>query len=219
MNSVHENQGAGITLLVLGATGAVGRELLRLALEHHAVTRVIAPARKSLTPHAKLINPVFTSDLFSIPAESWCTDAVVCGIGTTIRKAGSRDAFTKVDHDIPLEAARRARAGGARAFGLVSSVGASLRGSFYLATKARLENSIRELGYPCYAVVRPSLIETDRDEFRPAEAIGRWLAPVLNPLLPRQYRSVPARRIAEVLLNVVLGGAPGEKIISPTASE
>lgn len=146
MNSVHENQGAGITLLVLGATGAVGRELLRLALEHHAVTRVIAPARKSLTPHAKLINPVFTSDLFSIPAESWCTDAVVCGIGTTIRKAGSRDAFTKVDHDIPLEAARRARASGARAFGLVSSVGASLRGSFYLATKARLENSIRELG-------------------------------------------------------------------------
>ena len=213
MNTVHENQGPGISLLVLGGTGAVGRELVKTSLDHPSISKVIAPTRRALSPHAKLINPVFTSDLFSIPPDAWLVDAVVCGFGTTIRKAGSREAFATIDHDMPLDAARRAREAGARAFGLVSSVGAQTGGSFYLKSKLRLENSIRALGYPSYAIVRPSLIETDRDEFRPAEALGRLLAPILNTLLPLQYRSVSAHRIANALLGAVVRGTPGETII------
>ncbi|MEY4630786.1 MAG: hypothetical protein RIQ81_906 [Pseudomonadota bacterium] len=213
MKNVDDQAGRGCKLLVLGGTGAVGRELVKQALMRDDVKEVIAPTRRSLEIHPKLVNPVFSSDLFSIPAESWQVDAVVCGIGSTIRKAGSREAFAVIDHDLPLEAARKARKAGAKAFGLVSSVGASMRGSFYLRTKARLENAISELGFPCVVIVRPSLIETDRDEFRPAEALGRWLSPVLNPLLPRQYRSISAQRIADALLENVLPAAPGFKVI------
>lgn len=214
MTAAGAQSAHGVTVLVLGGTGAVGRELVKLALGRDDVAKIIAPTRRPIAAHAKLENPVFgDDDLFTIPEASWKADVVVCGLGTTIRKAGSRAAFTAIDHDLPLAAARKARLSGARAFGLVSSVGASPRGSFYLRTKAKLEDSIRALGFPCYVIVRPSLIETERDEFRPAEALGRLLAPLLNPLLPRQYRSVPARKIAASLLDGVLSGLVGERVI------
>ena len=202
-----------VRLLILGGTGACGKAAVAAALVHPKISRVFAPTRRALVPHAKLQNPVFADDLLSVPDECWKVDAVICTLGTTIKKAGSRAAFTAIDHDLPLAAARKAHAAGADTFALVSSIGASSPASFYLKTKADLEAAIASLGFASYTIVRPSLIAVDREEVRIGEAIGRALAKVIDPLLPIQYRSVTPEQIAAKLLETVLERRLGARVI------
>jgi uncharacterized protein YbjT (DUF2867 family) len=208
---------AGIRLLLLGATGAVGQQVLRLALEDGRVAQVTAPTRRPLTSHSKLRNPV--TDFSALPdaASVWDADAVICALGSTIRKAGSEAAFATVDRDLPIAIAKHARAAGARSFALNSSLGASHAGNFYLRTKAQVEDGIRQLGFPSYTIVRPSLINARRTETRPAERVGLTLANLLAPLIPRRYRPVSAEAIAVTLLRYALDATPGERIIESEA--
>ena len=204
---------AGVRLLLLGATGAVGQQVLRLALEDEHVAQVTAPTRRALTPHSKLRNPVTDFSALADAASVWDADAVICALGSTIRKAGSEAAFAAVDRDLPIAIAKRARAAGARSFALNSSLGASHSGNFYLRTKAQVEDGIRQLGFPSYTIVRPSLINARRTEVRPAERVGLALANLLAPVTPRRYRPVSAEAIAGTLLRFALDAAPGERII------
>ncbi len=129
----------GKRLLILGATGAVGREVLRLALQHPQVQQVLAPTRRPLPAHPKLHNPITD---FARPEEALAegalagggVDAVVCALGTTIRLAGSQAAFAAVDRDLPIALGRVALRLGARSLALNSSLGASASGNFYLRT-------------------------------------------------------------------------------------
>jgi len=202
-----------LRLLLVGATGAVGREVLGAALADPRFHQVVAPTRRPLPAHPKLLNPVL--DFAALPADApwWQVDAVVCTLGTTIRTAGSQAAFAAVDRDLPIQVGRLARAAGASRYALNSSLGAGPGGNFYLRTKAQAEAGIRALGYPVYTVVRPSLIEAEREESRPGERVGLAIARALRPLIPRRYRAVPAARIARALLTGVLRGQPGEDII------
>ena len=155
-----------LTLLLIGGTGAVGREVLRLALADTRIGRVIAPSRRPLAPHARLNNPVL--ELGTLPEDSpyWRVGAVICTLGTTIKVAGSQAAFAAIDRDLPAYMARCARRAGATRSALNSSLGASLGGNFYLRTKAEAEQAIGGLGYASYTIVRPSLIDADRSEPR-----------------------------------------------------
>ncbi len=94
-------------ILVLGATGLVGKNVLAQALAHSAATCVVAPTRRRLIPHPKLINPV-SDRLESLLGATQGVDAVVCALGTTIGKAGSKEAFREVDYVLPLAFARSA---------------------------------------------------------------------------------------------------------------
>ncbi len=208
---------AGVRVLLLGATGAVGQQVLRLLLEDERVAQVIAPTRRPLTPHSKLRNPVTDFSVLSDDASVWRADAVICALGSTIRKAGSEAAFAAVDRDLPIAIAKRARAAGARSFALNSSLGASHSGNFYLRTKAQVEDGIRLLEFPRYTIVRPSLIDARRSETRPAERVGLTLANLLAPLIPRRYRPVSAEAIAVTLLRYALDATPGERIIESEA--
>lgn len=204
------------TLLLLGATGLVGGFALRQALASRSITRVVAPTRKPLPPHARLLNPQI--DFHHLPADAdwWRVDAVVCALGTTMAKAGSRAAFRHVDHDIPLQAARLARAQGARAFVLNSALGADPDSRvFYSRTRGELERDLRELSYPSLTLVRPGLIGGQRNEPRPAEQLGVRLSQWLAPVLPARYRVVPAERIAHHLLLAALAPAPGVRVLMP----
>ena len=98
-----------MNLLLLGATGLVGRNVLAQALANPAVTRVIAPSRRPLEPDSKLTNPV-SNRLEALLSEgiNQGIDGVICCLGTTIKKAGSKDAFREVDYALPLEFARGA---------------------------------------------------------------------------------------------------------------
>jgi uncharacterized protein YbjT (DUF2867 family) len=206
-----------ITLLLAGATGAVGGHVLRLALADPRVGRVVAPTRRPLAPHPRLDNPVL--DFADLPEQAgwFAADAVICALGTTIRAAGSQAAFAAVDRELPVALARRAHAAGARTFALNSSLGASHRGNFYQRTKAEAEDGVRAVGFERYLIVRPALIDTARATVRPAEAAGILLSRLAGRLLPARYRPVPAEAIARCLLEGVLAPEAGEIIVESEA--
>lgn len=202
-----------LRLLLLGATGAVGREVLAQALSVPRVAQVIAPTRRALAAHDKLLNPVTDFTQLDAAASWWRADAVVCALGTTIKVAGSQPAFAAVDRDLVIDTARLARQAGATRMALNSSLGASAQGNFYLRTKAEAEEGVRALGYPSLTIVRPSLIAAERDTVRPGEVAGLWVSRALGPLIPRRYRPVTAARIARALLEAALQGLPGNRTI------
>lgn len=210
-----------LSLLLVGATGAVGQAVLRRALAEKRITRIVAPTRRPLEAElagmARLLNPVI--DFARLPEEApwWRVDAVVCTLGTTIKVAGSQAAFAAVDRDLPIAFARLARRAGATRYALNSSLGASARGSFYLRTKAEAEQGIIDLGFASTTIVRPSLIDTERNEARPGEQVGLLFARALRPLIPRRYRAVSPEAIAAALLRGVLEGGQGVKIIESDA--
>ncbi|MCO5111301.1 MAG: NAD(P)H-binding protein [Burkholderiaceae bacterium] len=201
-----------LSLLLLGATGAVGQQVLALALADARVGRVTAPTRRPLPAQARLVNPVVDFQNIDTHAPWWQADAVVCALGTTIKVAGSQQAFAAIDRDLVIATAQWARQAGATRLALNSSLGASRKGNFYLRTKAEAEDGVRALGYPSLTIVRPSLIEAERDVARPGEVAGLWVARALGPLVPRRYRPVTAQRIARALLEGVLQGLPGEHL-------
>lgn len=207
------DSGKQLRLLLVGATGAVGQQVLAAALADPRVVQVIAPTRRPLPAHAKLHAPIV--DFAHLPADApwWQVDAVICTLGTTIKAAGSQQVFAAVDRDLPIQVARLARQAGATRFALNSSLGARLGGNFYLRTKAEAEAGIRAIGYPNYTIVRPSLIDTVRAAQRPGEWVGLVVARALRPLIPKRYRAVPAECIARALLEGVLNEKHGERIV------
>lgn len=202
-----------LRLLLIGATGAVGQQVLLQALANPRVGKVVALTRRPLPPQPRLENPVV--DFTNLPTDApwWQVDAVICTLGTTIRAAGSQSAFAAVDRDLPIKVARLARNAGATRYALNSSLGANLDGNFYLRTKAEAEAGIRSIGYPNYTIVRPSLIDTARNEPRAGELIGLAIARVFRPLIPKRYRAVKPEYIAHALLEGVLLEQNGEHII------
>jgi uncharacterized protein YbjT (DUF2867 family) len=210
-----------LSLLLVGATGAVGQAALRQALAEKRITRIVAPTRRPLDAgfvgNPRLLNPVI--DFARLPEEAawWKVDAVVCTLGTTIKVAGSQAAFAAVDRDLPIAFARLAREAGATRYALNSSLGASGRGSFYLRTKAEAEQGIIDLNFPSTTIVRPSLIDTERSESRSGEQVGLLFAHLLRPLIPRRYRAVSPEAIAAALLRGILEGQSGVRVVESEA--
>jgi uncharacterized protein YbjT (DUF2867 family) len=203
------------TLLIAGATGLVGRMVLAKALADPRVTHVTAPARSAPSAHPKLTNPVVDYAALPLDAAWWRCDAVICALGTTRAKAGSDAAFVRVDHDYPLAVAQAAKAHGARAFLLVSAMGANAQSALlYNRTKGAVEASIAALEFPSYTIVRPGLIGGDRDEFRAVERASSLLLGALGPVLPRAWRISPAQNIASALVEAAVAAKPGRHVIA-----
>lgn len=206
------------TVMLVGATGLVGQQVLHKALASERVGWVVAPTRRALPFHPKLLNPVLDFDHLPDNAPWWAVDAVVCALGTTLKVAGSQAAFYRVDHDLPLRVAQLALRHGAQAYALNSALGADPRSRvFYSRTKGELERDVQALGYPSLTLVRPGLIGGERHESRPAEQIGVRVSQWLRPLLPPRYRVVPAERIAHHLLESALAGVPGTRVLMSEA--
>ncbi len=208
---------AGKTLLIAGATGLVGSHALRLALADARVERVVAPTRRPLPAHPKLLNPI--EDFAHLPplAPWWRVDGVVCTLGTTMAKAASKAAFEAVDYEMPLAVARLALRHGAQAFALNSALGANPDSRvFYSRVKGELEQSLRAMknpGYPSLTLVRPGLIGGERSEHRRGESLAIMATRLLSPVLPRRYRLVPAERIAHHLVEAALAAVPGVTVL------
>jgi uncharacterized protein YbjT (DUF2867 family) len=197
-------------LLILGATGLVGQQVLAQALADPSVAQVVAPTRRALPTHPKLLNPIV--DFKALPqADWWAADAVVCCLGTTLKQAGSPAAFRAVDHDHVLAAARLARAAGTPTFALNSSLGAAAASSnLYLRTKGETEDDLAALGFASLTLVRPSLLDGGpRPDSRPGEALGLWFARLARPLIPARYRAVRTEAVARALLQAVRLAKPG----------
>ncbi|MBX3741559.1 MAG: hypothetical protein KF712_11245 [Akkermansiaceae bacterium] len=202
-------------LLLVGSTGLVGRHVLDLALADPRVDEVIAPVRKNLPAHPKLHAPLTDYDHLPGDADWWHADAVICTLGTTLRAAGSREAFRRVDHDYPMAVARLARKHGTLAYVLNSAMGADARSRFfYNRVKGELEADLRQAGFRSLTLVRPGLIGGKRDESRAGEKFAAVILNTLGPLLPRRWRINPAEKIARAMLDAAIRQPPGVSIIS-----
>ena len=202
------------TLLLVGATGLVGGKLLAMALADTRISRVVALARRPLPPHPRLDAHVVDFDALPADAAWWRADAVLCALGTTIRTAGSQDAFRRVDHAYPLAVARHAHAAGTPAYVLNSAMGANAASRvFYNKVKGELERDLQAVGFASLTLVRPGLIGGDRQEVRVGERIAGVVLRVLGPVLPRRFRVNPATTIARAMLDAALVATPGVRVI------
>lgn len=197
------------TVLLLGATGLIGRETLPLLLAEPSVGRVVVMARRPTgVAHAKLEELPF--DLDKMPA----VDTIVCALGTTIKVAGSQEAFRLVDQHYPLEAARIGLSRGAAHYLLVSSRGANKQSRiFYMRVKGEVEEELAGLGYPSTTILRPSFLDGVRDEYRPGERLMRRL----GWLMPARMKPIPAADVARVIVGRVREPRPGLEILESRA--
>ncbi|WP_409344103.1 oxidoreductase [Paenibacillus sp. MBLB4367] len=192
--------------LLFGATGLIGRELLTILLDSRHYDAVIAVVRKPLKlSHPKLTQHVVDFAKLGDFASAFQADDVFCCLGTTIRKAGSQEAFAKVDVEYPLAIARLTEQAGARHMAVVSSIGAKADSrTFYLRMKGQMEEGVRRLGPPSVHAFRPSFLLGEREEVRTGEQIASALSRIFAFLLAgplRKYKPIPGRTVALAMHN------------------
>lgn len=193
--------------IVLGSTGLVGGELTRLLAEESSIEHILLLNRREAgLSHPKITEKIVDfGDIKSFETEIQ-GDYLFCCLGTTIKKAQSKEAFRRVDLDLPLEFAEIFSKKNHRAFAVVSALGASSRSPFfYSQVKGDLEQELKGLPLNKLVIVRPSLLLGEREEKRTAEDLGQKLAPLLSKLLPKKYRPAPAREVAKTLIDLALG--------------
>jgi uncharacterized protein YbjT (DUF2867 family) len=201
-------------LLLIGATGLVGQSVLRQALADSRVEKLIAVTRKALPPQSRLENPLVDFDDLPADAPWWKVSGGICTLGTTMREAGSHQAFRKVDVDYPLAVARLLRQNGAQSFAFNSSIGANPKArAFYMRVKGEVEQRLISIGFPSLTLLRPSGILGPRKPHRAWEARTIRVFHSLRPILPRHYRVVPADKIAKALIEAAIAGPAGVHIV------
>jgi len=202
-------------VVLVGATGLVGREVLKQALDDPRIRLVVAPTRRALAAHPKLQAPLTDFDNLPETVDWWQADAVICTLGTTMRRAGSRDTFRLVDYEYPLDVARLAMMNGTSTYVLNSATGANPNSSFfYNRVKGELETSLTRLGFDSLTYVRPGVIGGTREELRLGERALVVVLGLVGRLLPVRWQLNPASRIAQVLLESALEHRPGIHIIT-----
>jgi uncharacterized protein YbjT (DUF2867 family) len=186
--------------LLAGATGLVGRELLPLLLDDNDTEEVVVLSRRPIaTPHPKLQLGIVAFDQlrnFVLPP----VDDFYCCLGTTMRDAGSREAFREVDFDYPVTIARMALAAGATRCYFVSAVGADSKSRvFYNQVKGELEDELARLELRTVYAFRPSLLSGKRSEFRIGERAALLAALPIAWLLPARIRPIAASDVARAM--------------------
>ena len=211
------------TALIAGATGLVGGELLTQLLAAPEYDRVVAVVRRPLAlthPKLSVVVTEFTA-LGTVAGQLACDDAFCC-LGTTIRAAGSREAFRAVDHVAVLAFAWAAQRGGAKRFFLVSSMGADPTSRiFYSRVKGETEAALVVLGFETLGIFRPSLLLGRRTQFRLGEKLSAALLWVVEPLMLgrfRPYRSIQAVVVARAMMRCSFG-RPGQGMLIFSSDE
>jgi uncharacterized protein YbjT (DUF2867 family) len=190
--------------LLAGASGLVGTELLHVLLESPVYEHVKILVRKPLdAKHPKLEQVIIDYEELENYTIHFKVHDVYCCLGTTIKKAGSQEAFKKVDYEYPVRLANLARVHGVQNFLIVSALGADAASRiFYSKTKGEVEDRLKELGLPSLHIFQPSLLLGNRQEFRLSEKAATILSPIFSPLLAgtlQKYKPVSARSVANAM--------------------
>jgi uncharacterized protein YbjT (DUF2867 family) len=197
---------------VAGATGLVGQEILATLLADKSYSAVHCVGRRALAQkHPKLTSHVV--DLAALQGLPQVDDCFIA-LGTTIKVAGSQEAFRAIDLQAVEAVALAAKASGATKLGVVSAMGANSHSSvFYNRIKGEMELSLARMGFKSLVIARPSLIDGDRSALgqagRSGEGMGLLLARRLRTLIPANYRAIAAGDIAHALIRHVKTGTPG----------
>jgi len=192
--------------LLLGATGLVGQLCVRELLDSEIYAQVTVLTRRKIPlVHSRLrqiLVPDF-KDLDSVLAGIDAED-IFCCLGTTIKKAGSQEAFRQVDYGFPMLAARLMRRRGAKHFLVVSALGAdSSSRFFYNRVKGDLERDLALLDYSYLTIFRPSLLSGERNEARLLEGVSNRVLDLVAPFMKgplAQVRPIPAQKVAQAMV-------------------
>ncbi len=193
--------------IVIGATGLTGASLLHNLLHDSRFDRVTAVARKPLG----YLSPSLTT--LQVPFDtleqlSFEADVAFCCLGTTLKKAGSKEAFAQVDYGYVLAFARACQRQKVSKMILVSSIGAAPGSSnFYLQTKGRAEQALCAMAFPCTVMLRPSMLDGAREESRTGEKIGLLLMKALSFLMVgplKRYRATPIPKLVHKMVALAL---------------
>jgi uncharacterized protein YbjT (DUF2867 family) len=205
------------TALLAGATGLVGSHVLELLLADETWSRVVTVGRRT-TPlrHEKLEQRVLDLGAIAAHGDLPHTDDVFCCLGTTIKQAGSQDAFRRVDHDFVVGLARAGLRLGATQFLLISAIGADPESRvFYSRVKGETEAAVRKLPYRAVQLFRPGLLLGKRSEFRVGERIAMLTVPLLHPFLLgglRRYHSIKASDVARAMVRIAREAPRGPNV-------
>ena len=207
------------TALIIGGTGLIGKQLTQLLLADKRYSKIVLLLRRQLDMvHDKLIQVVFD---FDNPDSSLVVaDEIYCCLGTTIKVAGSKAAFYKVDHDYVINTAKAGFLNGAKKFALVSSMGANKASAiFYNKTKGETEEDARSIGFESLYIFRPSLLLGNRTEFRLGESIGKFLMVPLAFLMPKKYKPIQASQVAHAMVTAMNKAEAGIHIFESDSIE
>lgn len=195
------------TALIAGATGLVGEQLLQRLLSGTAYAQIKVLTRRPLALKDPRVIEIMTdySGLDTLGGQ-WRADDVYCCLGTTLKQAGSKAAFERVDYQMVLDLARATKAQGAKQFLVISAAGTSATSpSFYSRVKAHMEQDVATVGFDVVHIVRPSLLLGARTQSRPGERVSQILMPALSPLLQgslKKYRAIRAEDVAAAMLEL-----------------
>jgi uncharacterized protein YbjT (DUF2867 family) len=210
------------TALVVGATGLVGKYLTEQLCANDAYSRVTVLVRKTLNfAHPKLVQETVDFNNLDAAASRINAQDIFCTLGTTIRVAGSQEAFRKVDFDYPVKIAELALKNAAEQYVIVTALGADSRSAiFYSRVKGEVEEKIATLGYRTFVAVRPSFLVGHRTESRfgeelavfAAQMLGFWM---IGPF--KKYRAIKAETVARSMILEALRNQAGKRILESDA--
>jgi uncharacterized protein YbjT (DUF2867 family) len=190
------------TALIVGASGLIGKHLTQRLLVSNYYEKVKVIVRKPLNIiHPKLEQIVMDFDNLNI--SKILADDIFCCLGTTMKQAGSKDAFYKVDFTYPLNFAKAGLANGAKRFLVVSSMGADEKSLvYYSRVKGEIEKALSDLRYPTLIILRPSMLEGERENPRMGEKIGNVVMNFFAPLIPDNYKVISGEKVAQAMLEL-----------------
>ena len=207
------------TALIIGSTGLIGSELLELLLESKEYTTVITfVKRDSGIQHPKLKQHIIDFDKPEDYQNFVVGDDFFCTIGTTIKNAGSQEAFKKVDFEYPKQFATLAQQNKVKQFLIVSSLGADAKsGNFYLKTKGEIQNFLKDCPFESVSVLQPSLLLGDRKEFRLGEKIGAFFMKLFLFLLfgnLKKYKPLESEAVSKAMFDIAQKNYKGFQVIT-----
>lgn len=206
------------TVILLGGSGLVGAHVLNRLLEMDEVKKVKVIGRRSLDQkHLKLEQRLIDFDRLDDFAEEFVGSAVICCLGTTLKQAGSQEAFFHLEFEVVRKIARLSAMRGAAEFFLVSSMGADPESPFfYFKTKGQIEAELMQYPFMKLKVYRPSLLLGKRQDLRVLESAGKVLLSVLSPLFVgplRRWRPTSADKLAAKICQDLKSDDLGRQIV------
>ncbi|WP_064196939.1 MULTISPECIES: NAD-dependent epimerase/dehydratase family protein [Emticicia] len=200
------------TALVVGATGLIGKHLTIKLLNSGLYSTVKVIIRKTLQiNHPKLEEIIFDFDNFDNSKIK--ADDIFCCLGTTMKQAGSKANFYKVDFTYPLETAKAGLTNGAQQFLIVTAMGSNSNSLFYYnRVKGDIEQAIEQLGFPTFQIFRPSMLAGEREKARLGEKIGKVVMDFFAFIIPDKYKVIEGEKVAQAMLAFAQKGFTGKLI-------
>jgi uncharacterized protein YbjT (DUF2867 family) len=210
------------TALIIGSTGLIGSQLLNFLLDSNDYLKVITFVKRDTgIKHPKLTQHIINFDKPETYKDLVVGDDFFCTIGTTIKKAGSKEAFRKVDFEYPRQFAAFALQNKVKQFLTISSLGADAKsGNFYLKTKGEIQDFLKDCNFESVAVLQPSLLLGNRTEFRLGEKVGAFFMKTLSFLFLgnlKKYKPIEGKTVAKALLKIAQRNNEGFKIYESDA--